>query len=379
MKVRRSLGDLPGAQALGEIVVDALVDCDKTGAFAELTAVIRRAWQQQKPDTELSPELERALKDAPLKVAEWEQLGAVTAIAIDQRIVDDTDNTSPSDHWLQLMTRCAPQTPLPLLPHLFEILQKKPQRRLAELCATRLRQPEVPRPERLALAALLRNCPIAVRDTAPGNVDNIEADPALQALITNATDAQPSSANIQLLGDGVQRVSRFRWLWAVSGLLLLGALVRAFRRYLLREKSKSTITLQRAGLEIVQADARFGQQEHVRNHLFPKARLASITLERRFAGVSTVAGLLCLALGTLIGVAWASDGLRVHGGSPSLLVAGMVAIVLGIALDFALTRLSGLRGDRCALLIRADRQEYRVSGVDPEQAGAFLRAAKEHY
>lgn len=375
-QVLQSLDAQLGARALGAVVADALLDCDEAGALNELKTVALSNWRTQDPTPELSEELEQALARDSADAADWSLIGGATALALAARIEEDPTSAQTS---LGLATRCAPHTPLPLLPFLFDLLDDDAQQTLATVCAERLGAQDVPRAERVALAGLLVDCPPRARDVALSKINAFGADPAIRTLISDTTSISAAAANLQLTGTGMRRVWWCRWLWAVTGVLLLCSVVRAFRRYLLRETTNATVVLQRSGLEISQTRTRFGKQEQVGRQFLPKAGIASITLEQRFAGVSSSAGLLCLALGTLIGVSWVSDGLRVQGGSPSLLVAGIAAVALGVFLDFGLTRLSELRGDRCALLIQAGRRQFRIGGLDPERASAFLRTAKERY
>jgi len=91
----------------------------------------------------------------------------------------------------------------------------------------------------------------------------------------------------------------------------------------------------------------------------------------RYPGLALYAALLALALGSYVGVEAFVDGVR--SASPSLLAAGLGIVVLGIALDFALSSLGpGSRGRCRVLLVPRDGAKLCVGGVETTGADAML-------
>jgi len=63
----------------------------------------------------------------------------------------------------------------------------------------------------------------------------------------------------------------------------------------------------------------------------------------------------------------------VRAASPSLLASGLVIVVLGLALDFALSSVAPGAKGRCRLLVvPRDGEKLCVAGVEPHRADAVL-------
>jgi len=102
----------------------------------------------------------------------------------------------------------------------------------------------------------------------------------------------------------------------------------------------------------------------------PIEEIRSVEREVRFPKFGLYAGLLALALGTLLGARLFVDGLRVAGLSFPLIGMGLSCVVAGILLDLLFSGLADSVRGRCRLLVipRHGRGwsigELDASGVD---------------
>ncbi len=163
-------------------------------------------------------------------------------------------------------------------------------------------------------------------------------------------------------------------LLGVSGWLLLSATARLLARLTLGLRRPAELTVSALGLELNQKTLLLGKVLRERRTLFPRDSVARITREVRFARAALYAGLVALALGTYVGMGLFLDGARVPGTSPSLIGLGLLAIALGLALDYGLTALSDLSRGRCRVLLVPTRgRSFSLSGLAPADADSLLR------
>jgi hypothetical protein len=167
-------------------------------------------------------------------------------------------------------------------------------------------------------------------------------------------------------------------LLAVTGLLLVAQVARLVGRLALALKRPARVQLDERGLRIEHRVEMLGRVLADRKTLVPLDNIARVVREVRYPRVGMYAGLLALVIGSYIGLGLLVDGLRVPGGSPSLLGLGLLVIALGLGIDFALTSLSdGVRG-RCRLVVEPRKgKRVCVGGLDPASADAMLRALLE--
>ena len=133
---------------------------------------------------------------------------------------------------------------------------------------------------------------------------------------------------------------------------LLGWLLFAYRR-------PAEVTISGESIRIKYKTILLGKVVQERDLVIPRAGLVSASRDVRYPQLAFYAGLLALALGCYFGMTTFVDGARV--GSPTLLIVAIVAIVLGIAIDMALSTLTaGLRG-RCRMVFVAKTRSLEVS------------------
>ncbi len=163
-------------------------------------------------------------------------------------------------------------------------------------------------------------------------------------------------------------------LLAVTGWLFLSAAARLLGRLMLGMRRPAELTVSDRGLELCQRTLLLGKALRERRTVVTRDGVARIIREVRYTRAALYAGLIALALGTYVGMGLLLDGVRVPGTSPSLIGLGLLAVALGLALDFGLTWLSDLARGRCRLLLVPVRgRPFGVSGLDPAEADALLR------
>lgn len=166
-------------------------------------------------------------------------------------------------------------------------------------------------------------------------------------------------------------------LLAVTGLLFVMQGARLLGRVALAYRKPAELTLaDDGGIRVRWRVELLGRTLRDKNVVVPRTGLARATREVRYPGIGIYAGLLALALGSFVGVEALVDGVRAA--SPSLLAAGLAIVVVGVALDFALSSIvPGARGRCRLLLVPRDGSKLCVGRVDTKSADAlFVRLAR---
>ncbi len=160
---------------------------------------------------------------------------------------------------------------------------------------------------------------------------------------------------------------------ALSGFALVRSGVRLVGRLALGYRRPAQVRLSDRGLEISARSELLGRVLSESETLIPLSNLSSIAREVRFARLGLYAGLLALVAGTYVGVGLLVDGVRVPGGSPSLLGLGLAAIALGIALDYVLAVVVGATRKKCrVVIVPVHGSPLCVEGLDPAATDAVL-------
>jgi hypothetical protein len=161
-------------------------------------------------------------------------------------------------------------------------------------------------------------------------------------------------------------------LLAFTGILFVCHAARVFGRLALAYKRPAEIVLSSdGGVRVRWRIELLGRTLRDRDVLVPRGGLVQATREVRYPRLALYAGLLALAVGSYAGVSAFVDGVR--GGSPSLLAAGLVIVILGLAVDFVLTTIvPGVRGRCRVLLVPRSGRWLCVGDVDLHAADAML-------
>lgn len=133
--------------------------------------------------------------------------------------------------------------------------------------------------------------------------------------------------------------------------LLIAHLGRLIGRFALAYRRPAEVRLGLDGLRVTWNTELLGKRLGEKSCLVPLGSVLRISREVRYARAGMYAGLAALVVGTFLGVGLILDGLRVPGTSGSLLWMGLVCLLGGIGLDFALTTLSDTLRGTCRLVV----------------------------
>jgi hypothetical protein len=163
---------------------------------------------------------------------------------------------------------------------------------------------------------------------------------------------------------------------AVCGWLLLAGLWRIVTRFVLAGRHPAELSISAAGLQVTVQSRLLGRTLRSRTWITPLAEIVFLSRETRFARAGLYSGLLALAVGTYVGTGMVFDGLRVPGGSPSLLGFGLLVIIGGLLVDLLLSAIDRLGRQKSKLVIcTRQRRNFALSGVSPEQVDLWLERA----
>jgi hypothetical protein len=160
---------------------------------------------------------------------------------------------------------------------------------------------------------------------------------------------------------------------AVSGIAFVRGAARVVARLALAYRRPAEVRLSERGLEISYRTEMLGRVLRDRETLIPLSNLSSVTRELKYRRAGLYAGLLAAVVGTYIGSGLLLDGVRVPGGSPSLLGLGLAAIALGVVLDFGLTLLTDTARHTCrVVVVPRHGPKVCIQGLAPEAADRVL-------
>jgi hypothetical protein len=225
----------------------------------------------------------------------------------------------------------------------------------------------------VAAAALGASASPAARGEARALAQAVR-DPLVQRLLSGPAPASPEGAPSFVSGELVEppRGPVSLALLAVTGLLFVVQGARLFARVVLRHRRRAELLASAEGVTVTIHSELLGRVLRDRQIHLPAAALVSATREVRYPRLALYVGLAALALGSYLGASTAVDGLRA--GSPELIGFGALVVLVSIAIDYALTSLSGATGGRSRLvLVPRKGRAIAVGGVDPTLADAALR------
>jgi hypothetical protein len=229
-----------------------------------------------------------------------------------------------------------------------------------------------PPAERLVIATALRASPSSRAGELADELAQSAADPLVRLALERgsaADAAKPLHGELTWQPRGAVVTA----LLAFTGILLVRAIAYAIARFAFGYRRPTELRLTERGLELSHRTELLGRVLRDRNVVVPLDNLATVCREVRYARLGLYGGLGALVAGTYLGVGLMADGLRVPGGSPSLLGLGLLLVAIGLALDFVLsTLLDPVRRTVRLIILPRRGPGFCVRGVDAIRADATL-------
>lgn len=311
----------------------------------------------------------KVLESGPEDAAERALAGALWAHAIAESRRDDDDRMARDVLWL------GTHTAFDATPLLDRALGEDADE-LWEAVAERVKRvldgrgESLGRGEAIVGAAALSASSSARAHELASDLARTTTDPVLRSILGNA--ASPTlegdlSGEAQRAPRGVVATT----ILALTGLLFVIHAVRWIAKIAFAYRSPAKVTLTSEGIRMHTRVELLGRTVNERDLVIPFSNLASVSREVRYPRAGFYAGLLALAVGSLIGVRTFVDGIR--SASPSLLAVGVAIVALGIAADFVFgSLLPGTQGFcRIAFVPRTGRT-LCVGEVDHARADTVL-------
>lgn len=235
----------------------------------------------------------------------------------------------------------------------------------------------------LAAASLLSSESAAAR----AQVEAIAAqtrDPALARLVGEgapARGAPQGASGSGSAGAAGELVSPPRdpvllVLMALTGVLVVTGLWRLVRRYVLGWRQPATLDVSGAGIRVKSETSLLGRTIRSAEIHIPVDGVVRASREIRYPRLPLYAGVAALAVGSYAGAKLFVDGART--GSPELLGVGAIVVVVGLAIDYALTHVWGSARGRCRVVIVPRKGRALALGeLDPSLADAALSRLTE--
>jgi hypothetical protein len=198
-------------------------------------------------------------------------------------------------------------------------------------------------------------------------------DPRLARLLRESVTLGP---DVRFEGEAIAapRGPIMTTVLALTGILFVLRGTRAFAKVALAYRCPSEVILNASGIRMKTRTVVLGRTLREREYVIGNAALVRVVRDVRYPSAAFYAGLIALALGSYLGLHTLVDGARA--GSASLLLAGLVIVLLGLALDFALgTVLPGARGRVRVSFVPRVGNALCVAEVDAASADTALRSA----
>jgi hypothetical protein len=229
------------------------------------------------------------------------------------------------------------------------------------------------RPEAIVAACALATSESATARTLRGDVASACKTPTLARLL-HAGGAAPDGSDKMLAGEiaPAPRGPLATFFLGLVGWLLVSHVARLVGRFALQYRRPAEVRVTRQGIQVRSTTQMLGKVLRESETLIPLDGLVRATREVRFPRLGTYAGLVTLAIGSYVGVSWFIDGIR--SGSFSLATVGLLIILGGVALDFALVSLLPGRKGRCRVVFVPRKGAVTCVGwVDAAKADVLLR------
>lgn len=310
-------------------------------------------------------DLTELLGRPPVTDTERWALSALLALSLasDARRADTADALA----WL------AARTDLDALSLLDEALGHDAEE-LWQRLATLARAPQefsLGRGEALAAAAALSHSKNPAAQRSAQELGSLTTDPLLLAVLATGKEEGPAALQGEL--TAAPRHPALTALLGLTGVLAVCWVARLIGRLALAYRRPARVRLTHQGLRLEYRTELLGRVLRDREVVVPIEQLAEVTREVRFARAGLYAGLVALTIGIYAGAGLFIDGVRVPGGSFSLIGLAALLILVGLLLDFGLSSLTdGIQG-KCRLVVKPQKgPRLCVGSLDPQSADAML-------
>jgi hypothetical protein len=199
-------------------------------------------------------------------------------------------------------------------------------------------------------------------------------DPTLSRLLDGVAEAPEPEVRLQGEAVAPPRGPVTTAVLGLTGILFVMHAARLVAGLALAYRQPTEVSLSGAGVRVKVRTEMLGRVLRERDHVIARAGLVRVTREVRYPRAAFYAGLLALAVGSYVGVRAFADGVRAA--SPSLLLAGLAVVALGIAADFVLgSILPGVRGRVRVAFVPRTGKVLCVADVDAARADEALKRA----
>lgn len=229
--------------------------------------------------------------------------------------------------------------------------------------------PDLGFPEALVAAAALSRSTTEGAQTVRALAVRDATDPAVAALLGARSPGDKLAGELRPAPLGPIATT----LLALTLLLFVWQLVLLILRYVFAFRRPAEVRISDRGLELTHRTELLGRVLRDRATVVPLGDLSRVTREVRYARAGLYAGLVALVVGSYFGTGLFVDGLRVPGGSGSLLGAAVLLVVFGLALDFTLSIATDSARGRCRLVV-VPRKGRRlcIGALDPARTDAMI-------
>ncbi len=163
---------------------------------------------------------------------------------------------------------------------------------------------------------------------------------------------------------------------ALTGLLFVIHAIGLVARYALALERPAEVRLRESEVEVESKTILLGRTLQEKKTVIPRGELVRAAREVRYPRAAFYTGLLSLAVGSYFGITMLVDGTR--SASPSLLLAGLVVVALGIAMDFVLRSIAPGAAGKCRVLFVPKRgPSLCVYAADVKTADRALALMKK--
>jgi hypothetical protein len=325
-------------------------------------------------DTSYGNALRALRKGASATAAEKELLGVLLARGVELAPPEDD---AAAEGVALVLAWAAANTPADALTPLDSVLSETASdmwRAAGKILSREDESPSavVSRPSLVMFAAALGASKSNTAATLRGSLATTLRDPLLKSLVSRAGDAG-SGAPLVLSAEVMPGPRSFPVVFLLTATFILPiiAALRLLGRYALHLRRPAELRVTEGGVTVQSRFELLGRTLRESELHIPRSALARVAREVRYPRLATYVGLIALLIGSYVGFRLIIDGARA--GAPEFLGIGLVVLVVGLLVDYALSRLPSRVSGGCELLFEGRRgRPIALAAVDPVLADRAL-------